>query len=343
VEESNVNDIRTNELIDAFFNCDLEGDDRLALERLLLQSPQARAIFWRKAEIHEELRDWGLEQWDRIGSPQLPGPRRMPLARLLFGAGRAARAAAYPLTLLVGWLVGMSVAWAMLPQSRPAVSIPLELANGGFEDDSATAISPAQGVDRLERLQTAYGVWTGDRVRVCEAEQGVTPAEGSHMLALERALPGPGDPADTRADSCDLFQVVDLAAHRDQIAKGGCTLTASAQLIDAGPQRPVATDFVVRVYVFSGLPETPLAGWPQTRLEALATGTERVTSFGGQKAWREIATQSGLPKDASFLILQIDATNMDRTPGRPAAVFERHYCDKVRVTLHVPSDQMSGN
>jgi len=42
-------------------------------------------------------------------------------------------------------------------------------------------------------------------------------------------------------------------------------------------------------------------------------------------------------------VLQIDATNMDRTPGRPAAVFDRHYCDDVRLTLTVPLDRSIGH
>lgn len=333
-----MNDIRINELVDRFFNCDLGGDDRAALERALLRSPQARALFWEKAEMHEGLREWGLEHWDRLGQQLAPGHRPVPTAAvLLTSLGRVVRAATIPLTLVIGSLVGMGVAWAVVPQVRSALTIPLRIANGGFEDEPPGSIMATAKADRLEQLPETFIAWGGDRVRVCDAEQGITPFEGERMLAFEKALPGPGDEAVTRADSCDLFQVVDLSAYRPQIARGGCTLTAVAHVIDAGAVRSVATDFVVRMHVFSGAAAGVLTGWPHTRLEAIATGTERVTSFGGQAAWRELTAQASLPKDASFAILQIDATNMDRTPGRPAAVFDRHYCDDVRLALTVPT------
>lgn len=338
-----MNHIRINELIDAFFNCALEGEDRASLERALMQSPQARDLFWRKAEIHEGLREWGIEHWDQIGEPIPAGSRSPRAVRLFRTAGRMLRTSTIPLTLLVGSVVGMGLAWAVAPQVGSTVSRALRLANPGFEDRSAGAIAPPEGVERLEKLPTAPGAWAGDRVRVCEAEHGITPVEGSRMLALERALPGPGDPAETRADSCDLFQIIDLAAHRREIAQGGCTLTASAQLLDADAQRMVPTDFVVRAYVFAGDPDSVLAGWPDARIEALAAGSERVTSWGGHTAWRTLTAQASIPRDATFAVLQIDATNMDRTPGRPAAVFDRHYCDDVRLTLTVPLDRSIGH
>ena len=332
-----MNEIRISELIDCFFNCDLGGDDRAALERALLRSPQARALFWEKAEMHEGLREWGLEHWDRLGQPVAPGHGPTPTAAaLLTSLGRVVRAATIPLTLVVGSLVGMGVAWAVVPQVRTALTIPIRIANGGFEDEPPGSIMANAAAERLAQLPTTFLEWGADRVRVCGAEHGVLPVEGRRMLAFEKALSGPGDEAVTRADSCDLFQLVDLSNYRQQIVRGGCTLTAVARVNDAGPVRPVATDFVVRVHVFGGEPEGVLAGWPQTRLEALATGTERVTSFGGQSGWRELSAQASLPKDASFAILQIDATNMDRTPGRPAAEFDRHYCDDVRLSLTVP-------
>lgn len=334
-----MNEIRVNELIDGFFNCELTGDDRAALERSLLRSPEVRALFWQKAEIHEGLREWGLEHWDRLGQPLALGHKPAPKsAALMTSLNRVVRAATIPFALLVGSLVGMGMAWAVVPQVRAALSIPLRIVNGGFEDEPVGAMLTSAEATRLDRLPAEAGVWAADQVRVCVAEQGVTPFEGRRMLAFEKALAGPGDQAITRADACDLFQIVDLSVYRPQIARGDCVLTGMAHVSDAGPVRSVATDFVVRLHVFSGAVESVVADWPQSRLEAIATVTERVRSFGGQPEWRKLSAQASLPKDATFAILQIDATNMDRTPGRSAAVFDRHYCDDVRLTLTVPTN-----
>lgn len=332
-----MNEFRINDLIDRFFNCELDGEDRAALEQALLRSPQARALFWRKAEIHDGLREWGLEHWDRLGRPLAAGRRSFSVTIAFKGLSRAVRAAAIPFTLLVGSMVGMGVAWAIVPQARAVLTLPLRLSNAGFEDEAAGSLLDNATADRLEQLPSRPGVWAADRVRVCEAEEGVTPAEGSRMLAFEQALPGPGDTAGSRADSCDLFQLVDLTMYRPQIARGGCTLTASARVVDAGAVRRVATDFVVRVYVYSGAAGSAAATWPHARLDAIATGSERLTSFGGEADWKELTAQASLPKDASFALLQIDATSMDRSPGRPAALFERHYCDDVRLRLMLPA------
>ena len=334
-----MNEIRINELIDRFFNCDLGGDDRAALERALLRSPQARALFWKKAEMHEGLREWGLEHWDRLGQPVACGRRPMPAAAVLLASlSRVVRAATIPLTLVIGSLVGMGVAWAVVPQVRAALlTIPLRIGNSGFEDELSGAIMATAEADRLAQLPKAFATWGADQVRVCGAEHGISPVEGRRMLAFEKALPGPGDEAVPRANACNLFQIVDLSAYRPHIARGGCTLSATAHVSDAGPVRAVPTGFVVRMHVFGGERERVLAGWPHTWLEAISTGTERVTSFGGQPEWRELTAQASLPKDASFAILQIEAMNMDRTPGRPAAVFDRHYCDDVRLSLAVPT------
>lgn len=63
-----MNSVRVTELIDRFFDCDLAGDDRTSLERTLLSSPQARALFWQKAETHALLRKWGRSHWGKVAA-----------------------------------------------------------------------------------------------------------------------------------------------------------------------------------------------------------------------------------------------------------------------------------
>ncbi len=63
-------DAHLDDLIDRFFECDLGGDDRGLLEDALRSSPQARRLFWQKAETHAALRKWGREHWGRVAASQ---------------------------------------------------------------------------------------------------------------------------------------------------------------------------------------------------------------------------------------------------------------------------------
>jgi len=65
-----MNEMHLDDLIDRFFDCDLGGDDRKALEDALRVSPQARRLFWRKAETHAALRTWGREHWGRVAAAE---------------------------------------------------------------------------------------------------------------------------------------------------------------------------------------------------------------------------------------------------------------------------------
>ena len=65
-----MNEIHLDDLIDRFFDCDLSGEDRSVLEDALRSSPQARRLFWRKAETHAALRKWGREHWGRVAAAQ---------------------------------------------------------------------------------------------------------------------------------------------------------------------------------------------------------------------------------------------------------------------------------
>lgn len=65
-----MNEMHLDDLIERFFDCDLGGEDRAVLEDALRSSPQARGLFWRKAETHAALRKWGREHWGRVAAAQ---------------------------------------------------------------------------------------------------------------------------------------------------------------------------------------------------------------------------------------------------------------------------------
>jgi hypothetical protein len=154
---------------------------------------------------------------------------------------------------------------------------------------------PPIGLNSHERCsRRQWPAWGERRLGdgAARAEQGVVPADGRRMLAFEQALPGPGDPAVSTADSCDLYQLVDLTPYADLIAQGGCMLRLTAKVRDASGPRDVQSLFVGRLSVFDKPLADILPAWPETR---------------------------SLPAGSRFAIVQIDATTMDRTPGRGAA------------------------
>ena len=121
-----MNSIRINELIDRFFDCDLAGEDRASLERTLLASPQARDLFWQKADVHALLRKWGRSHWGRVAAaggeqdrPNLRSPRWMWTGAWRPTGAAIAAVAASLLAVLIGIGWGASARRTSEPSTQP--------------------------------------------------------------------------------------------------------------------------------------------------------------------------------------------------------------------------------
>ncbi len=104
-----MNEAHLDDLVDRFFDCDLGGEDRSVLEDALRSSPQARRLFWSKAETHATLRKWGREHWGRVAAAtQIAQGDAHSLSRKV-GRRWAAASALVGVSLLVAvmGLVGM--------------------------------------------------------------------------------------------------------------------------------------------------------------------------------------------------------------------------------------------
>lgn len=339
-------------LIDAYFEGDIAESDREALSRELRTSPAARQAFWEAAQLQMALRGWAGDAWGRLAAAADAGEAsRLGVGRDDGRVGQAdhggdparpqprlAAALAAALTI-AGLVAGAGAAWAMAPQLWGPSRLAVALANPSFEVESAGVGAAGPGVERLESLPETFKQWLSDHVRVCGAEQGVMPAHGQRMVAFEQALPGPGPAAGDRADSCDMFQLIDLTPYREAIAAGECGLTATVKVLDAGPPRQQGSSFSIKLHVYDQEPASILARWPAVRFDAPAIAHERWLSNGatGTPQWQELSAGVLLPKRAVFAVLQIDATSLDRSTGRPTATFDRHYCDDVRLTISIPA------
>ena len=333
-----MNEIRISALLDSYFNGTLEGDERASLERTLLASSQARELFCRKAEIHEALQAWGTEHWDSLadalaaydGRPSRIRAMTVRVSHLL-----STTAAAIGIAVALGSLLGAGMVLAFGGQQWTAARVAVPIVNGSFEEGASNFDESCVSRQRLERLPDRFGVWAGDGVRPCGAERGVQPAEGRFMVAFERALAGPGGDENPKADSCDLFQLVDLSPYRDLISQGECVLTLSTQVFDTPDSEVPATTYGICLHVFSGSPRTIAEDW--SRAQPLTMNSERLfRSQSPAKGWRDLSTRVFLPTEATFVVVQLVATSMDRTVGRRPATFDRHYYDAIRLTLDAP-------
>lgn len=338
---------RLEALIDAYLQGDIDEADRRELSRALLASPSARAVFWEMARFSAGLERWAGETWGELAATEhhdtlrqgtrfAAGPSSRPApASSVCNEWRRPMTASLIAAIVVSGLLGVSVAWAISLPVRNRSAVRLTLANPSFEAGDGMAIPPASAV-RMEHLPARFGVWGSDHVRICGGENGVQPADGGKMLAFERALPGPGDPTISTADSCDLYQLVDLAPHAALIAQGGCMLRLTAKVRDASGPHVVQSLFVGRLSVYDRPVGDILPAWPASRSLAASEAAERLLSSGTDDRWQQVSATVSLPPASRFAIVQIDATTMDRMPGRGAATFDRHYCDDVRVTLLLP-------
>lgn len=71
---------RLEKLLDAYYDQALTESDRLELEYLLLSSPAARDLFWRRARFHALLRRYGMECWGVRLADQFPAAATPPRA-----------------------------------------------------------------------------------------------------------------------------------------------------------------------------------------------------------------------------------------------------------------------
>jgi hypothetical protein len=116
-------------LLQRHFDEVLSAEERSELERILLASAKARAAFWREAQWHALIRQWGEGEWGR--EPALPPLSTLPARRRwrpfdklragAFGSRTVLAAAAVVVLAITGWLLWQTV----LPTPPPPLSVPL--------------------------------------------------------------------------------------------------------------------------------------------------------------------------------------------------------------------------
>jgi hypothetical protein len=176
---------------------------------------------------------------------------------------------------------------------------------------------------------SAFGVWSGDEAEIVRADAA---RDGGQALRFVRAE-GDAAVANSPANSCDVYQLVDLRSLKADAAGGEASLELSAQFLDARMEKGEAVNFTCRLHVFAGSPDSLRVEWPLTRLDALAFGAGVVQSHGGAPhSWRSVTAKVLLPPQADFAVVHLVA-HKPKTPAGTDALFGAQFADDVRLTL----------
>ena len=99
---------------------------------------------------------------------------------------------------------------------------------------SAVTFSNAQNLVTNPSFETAettsggwpyiYGDWNGDYSAIVGPTSGINPLDGSNMPKFK----GTSFSGCASSNSCQLYQLVDIASYEEMIASGNTTATASA-------------------------------------------------------------------------------------------------------------------
>ncbi|CAN5877300.1 hypothetical protein BH11VER1_BH11VER1_20260 [soil metagenome] len=224
--------------------------------------------------------------------------------------------------IVFGMLCTSAVFGYVMPRAVVTAARLFSLVDGSFEKQSGRVASG---------FPLTMGTWSGDDAKIVKSD-AVESKDGRQMLRFMRAE---GDPAvpNSPANSCDVYQLVDLRSLKADAGSSEATLEMSAQLLDARDAEGAPVYFSCRVYVFSGSPESLKAEWPLTRKEALAFGSAEWRSTGGlPKTWHEMTAKVLLPPQADFAVVQLVA-GKTATNGNQPAEFGEQFADDVQLTL----------
>ena len=260
------------------------------------------------------LDDWLLESSlpDRLTGASVAGLHRTTMTRWTgWLSWRPITAAAAG--IMFGMLCTSVVFGYVMPRAAATVQRLAALVDGSFEKQTAAMPSG---------FPTEFGVWSGHDLSVVEKVAGEA-VDGEGSLRLVRCERGP----------CAVYQLIDLRSLRLNPEDGEARLVLSARFRDGRAAAGATLPFFVRLYVFSGSPDSFRETWPESRNEALSSGANMLKSRGGSpQAWQELSAKALLPPGADFALVHIGVYDPKAFPKNPG-VFGEQFVDDVQLTL----------
>lgn len=310
--------IDVNELIQRYISGNITDAEALRLQERLKQDPALRDLYLSytnldvaleaQASCHDSVREILLSPG--LGEPTRPAPR---ISKRQFAAAAAG--------LLIGLFSASLVFAYAVPQAVVTASRLLALADGSFEEKNERVGSG---------FPTEFGMWSGDEASIVQGNA----RDGGWSLCFERAQ-GDAAVANSPADSCDVFQIVDLRSLHAKVGSAGdSVLELAADFRDAREVEGTPVRFSCHLYLFSGKPEALQSTWPSILREAVGVGVDACVSRGGRGAgdWRRVSARCVVPSHADFAVVQV-ACGRVRGAAAEAPELGRQFADNVSLTL----------
>jgi hypothetical protein len=306
------------DLIQQYISGTLPDTDAQSLEETLKNDPIAADLYlsYINLDVTLEAQSSSRESISQLLS-SLPlatdtRPQRSALWRSVMAAAAGLVLGLFSASLLFAYAT---------PQAVVTASRLLALVDGDFEGQPERISSG---------FPSDFGVWSGDEAGVVQGRR----KGGGRALCFTRAQ---GDAAapHSPAESCDVFQLVDLRALRGK-ADGleDTFLELSADFLDGRAEAGTSVRFGCHLYLFSGRPEALQSSWPAILREAVGYGVGGCITEGGggTEDWRRVTARCFLPPNADFAVVQV-ACGRPRGETREAPELGRQLADNVTLTL----------
>ena len=230
-----------------------------------------------------------------------------------------------------GLVFGMfctSVVRAITSAHAPAViQRVLPVANANFED----TMNPAP-----DGVPVKYGVWSGDFAEIAEAQQGIQPREGRHMMRFLRSDSSVSSVPDA-SPAGNLYQVVNLRPYQKEFIDGQARLDWSAWFNWVPGHDEQGMTFATNVWTFSGDTAVLPTNWKDHLYLETAKSGHKLVLNEALAGWQQIKGTMIIPPDTDFLVIELKAIPPPLTPGAAPYHFTGCFADDVQLTLQTGS------
>lgn len=300
----------------------LSTEDSLRLNELLKSDPIAQQAYLDHMFMDGLLaREFGDGSPDSAVNSQvkelarnLPLPGTEPVIRPAERGSRLKKAGWSVAALVACLVAALFVVQGdhLLTTSRTPVSVPLVLADAGFESRTLN--------DRALQLE---GGWFGSQVEIVGQHSGVDPLEGKQMLHW-------GEPANSDSNPRAVYQLVDLEEEAQLDIENRPSVFASANFNTSVQDDGDQEMYGVQIYAFSEKPIQVPGADPSEWGSPLAIVDRQLAADFDDDSWQNVSAQLSLPAETRYLVIQLSVVNPDAETDDDSS---EHFVDKVSLSL----------